>query len=98
MAIDAVKDKRFSVIDADQGDGEWFDAVHAMHQRMLQEMDLGAIEKLDANARARGGHGRRAPARQPQMHPNILGDDREHVIRRVIDEAIGFGPIEPLAG
>ena len=32
---------------------EWFEAVHAVHQRMLQEMDLAAIEKLDRSARAR---------------------------------------------
>jgi pilus assembly protein CpaF len=31
-----------------------------------------------------------------QYFPSLLGDDRERVIKRVIDEAIGFGPIEPL--
>jgi len=30
------------------------------------------------------------------MYPSLLGDDREEVVRRVIDEAVGYGPIEPL--
>ena len=74
---------------------EWFEAVHAVHQRMLLEMDLSAIEKLDA-ARAREAVTVAARQLVTQQFPSLLGDDRERVIKRVIDEAIGFGPIEPL--
>ena len=31
-----------------------------------------------------------------QQFPSLLGDDRERVIKRVIDEAIGFGPMQAL--
>ena len=55
-----------------------------------------AIEKLDAEQRARGRRRSRRGSSSTQQFPSILGDDREHVIRRVIDEAIGFGPIQPL--
>jgi pilus assembly protein CpaF len=99
MAIDAKareiwRNQRLAMDDAD-GDGEWFEAVHAVHQRMLQELDLGAIEKLDAG-RAREAVTVAARQLVTQEFPSLLGDDRERVIKRVIDEAIGFGPIQPL--
>jgi pilus assembly protein CpaF len=96
MAIDTRWEETRGYIDkAAGGDGEWFDAVHGVHQRMLQEMDLAALEKLDA---ARAHEAVRVAARQivVQQFPAILGDDREHVIKRVVDEAIGFGPMQPL--
>jgi len=94
MAIDALRERRYQ-FDHEQSDGEWFEAVHQVHQRMLQEVDLTSIERLDA------GKAREAvtvASRQlvTQLFPSLLGDDRERVIKRVIDEAIGFGPIEPL--
>ncbi len=78
-----------------QGDDEWFDAIHAVHQRMLQELDLSAVEKLDG-ARAREAVTVAARQLVSQEAPSLLGDDRERVVKRVIDEAIGFGPIEAL--
>ncbi len=95
MAIDALLRDRRLEIDDDEGDGEWFESVHLIHQRMLQEMDLKAIERLDT-ARAREAVTVAARQLVTQQLPALLGDDRERVIRRVIDEAIGFGPIEPL--
>ena len=47
MVIEAARNQRFSV-DDEAGDSEWFDAIHAVHQRMLMEMDLSSIEKMDA--------------------------------------------------
>ncbi len=96
MAIDAAmtREKRFQ-LDESQGDGEWFEVVHAVHQRMLQELDLSAMEKLDTG-RAREAVTVAARQLVTQEAPSLLGDDRERVIKRVIDEAIGFGPIEPL--
>ncbi len=95
MAIDTRWESNLTQIDDAQGDGEWFDAVHGVHQRMLQEMDLSAIEKLDA-AQAREAVAVAARQIVTQQYPSLLGDDRERVIKRVIDEAIGFGPIQPL--
>ena len=94
MAIDTVRGQRFS-FDSDESDSEWFEAVHAVHQRMLMEMDLSAIEKLDAS-RAREAVTVAARQLVTQQFPSLLGDDRERVIRRVIDEAIGFGPVQGL--
>jgi pilus assembly protein CpaF len=101
MAVDARarereiwRNQRFAT-DEQQEDEEWFDAVHAVHQRMLTELDLAAIEKLDA-ARAREAVTVAARQLVTQEFPSLLGDDRERVIKRVIDEAIGYGPVQPL--
>ncbi len=96
MAIDTRwETTRTYLDDAGAGDGEWFDAVHGVHQRMLQEIDLSAIEKLDT-ARAREAVKLAARQLVVQQFPALLGDDREHVIKRVVDEAIGFGPVQAL--
>ncbi len=99
MAIDARareiwRNERFATDEADN-DGDWFDAVHQVHQRMLLEMDLGAIERLDAQ-QAREAVTVAARQLVTQEFPSLLGDDRERVIKRVIDEAIGYGPIQKL--
>ena len=60
---------------------------------MLQEIDLSAIERLDAG-RAREAVTVAARQLVTQEYPSLLGDDRERVIKRVIDEAIGYGPIQ----
>ncbi len=78
---------------AEQAD--WTEAVAQVHLRLLQDMDLAAVERLDP-ARAREAVQGAARTLVTQMHPSLLGEDREHVIRRVLDEAIGYGPIEPL--
>ncbi|HXK34630.1 MAG TPA: CpaF family protein [Dehalococcoidia bacterium] len=74
---------------------DWGEVVHQLHTRLLQDMDAAALEKLEP-ARARSAV--EAAARQllAQLHPGILGDDREEIVTRVINEAIGFGPIDPL--
>jgi pilus assembly protein CpaF len=74
---------------------DWTDVVQLVHLRLLQEMDLAAVEKLDP-ARARDAVGSAARQLVSQTYPSLLGDDRELIIRRVTDEAIGFGPLEPL--
>ncbi len=94
MVIDAKTERRYT-IEVEDGDGEWAEAIQAVHQRMLQDMDLSSIERLDV-ARAREAVTVGARQLVTQMYPSLLGDDREWVIKRVIDEAIGFGPIEAL--
>ncbi len=98
MAIDTsyvnASNKNGKVGSADT-DADLTDAVQTTHLRLLQDIDLAAIEKLDP-ARAREAVSSAARQLVSQMHPNLLGDDREIVIRRVVEEAIGFGPLEPL--
>ncbi|MEX2245343.1 MAG: CpaF family protein [Dehalococcoidia bacterium] len=95
MAIETKYDFSRAQLDDSQSENEWFEAVHAIHQRMLQEIDMNAIEKLSTE-RAREAVTVAARQLVTQTYPSLLGDDRERVIKRVIDEAIGYGPIEPL--
>jgi pilus assembly protein CpaF len=94
MAIDTRQIENPFLADDASGD-TWSDAVAQIHLRLLQELDLAAVEKLDP-ARAREAVSDAARQLIAQLHPSLLGDDREHVVQRVIDEAIGYGPIEPL--
>jgi pilus assembly protein CpaF len=94
MAIDATKLNGNSMYGGDSGT-DWSDIVLQVHQRLLQEMDLAAVEKLD-QSRARDAVAAAAKTLVSQMHPSLMGDDREHVVQRVIDEAVNFGPIQPL--
>src|SRR5438045_8961999 len=74
---------------------DWSEAVQQIHLRLLQDMDLAAVERLDHD-RARQAVAIAARTLITQMYPSLLGDDREHIISRVTDEAVGYGPIEPL--
>jgi pilus assembly protein CpaF len=94
MAIDTLR-PRAGFSDDQDAENEWFEAVHAVHQRMLMEMDLSAIEKLDS-AKAREAVTVAARQLVTQQFPGLLGDDRERVIKRVIDEAVGYGPVQNL--
>jgi pilus assembly protein CpaF len=58
-------------------------------------MDMKSIERLD-DARAREAVTVGARQMVTQTYPSLLGDDRERVIKRVIDEAVGYGPIQAL--
>ncbi len=94
MAIDATQMNGSSPDRVDQAT-DWSDIILQVHHRLLQEMDLAAVEKLD-RSRARDAVAAAAKTLVGQMHPSLMGDDREHVVRRVIDEAVNFGPIQPL--
>lgn len=96
MAIDTLRPtSRMGFTEDHDAEAEWFEAVHAVHQKMLLEMDLTAIEKLDS-VKAREAVTVAARQLVTQQFPGLLGDDRERVIKRVIDEAVGYGPIQNL--
>jgi len=65
------------------------------HKRLIQEVDLKAVEKLGVD---RGREAVEAAARQLVMEsaPGLYGERKEMVIKRVVDDAIGLGPLEPL--
>ena len=71
------------------------DLVLKVHQRLIQEMDLKAVEKLGPD---RGREAVQAAARSlvVETAPGLFGERKEIVIRRIVDDAIGLGPLEPL--
>ncbi|HXK33448.1 MAG TPA: CpaF family protein, partial [Dehalococcoidia bacterium] len=60
-----------------------------------QDMDMAALEKLEVS-RAREAVTVAARQLVTQLYPSLLGEDRERVITRVIDEAVGYGPLQVL--
>ena len=72
-----------------------FEIVLAVHQHLLREMDLQAVEKLDT-AQAREAVERAARALMGEIAPSVYGEEKERIVQRVVDEAIALGPIEPL--
>ncbi|MEE8543512.1 MAG: ATPase, T2SS/T4P/T4SS family, partial [Gammaproteobacteria bacterium] len=69
--------------------------VALVHRRLIQDMDLTAVEKLGPE---RGREAVEAGVRSlvAEIGSQLFGERKEVVIRRVIDDAVGLGPIEPL--
>ena len=69
--------------------------VVLVHRRLIQDMDLTAVEKLGPE---RGREAVEAGVRSlvAEVAPRLFGERKELVIRRVLDDAVGLGPIEPL--
>ena len=74
---------------------DWLEMVHKVHARLLQDMDAGALERLSPE-QARTAVESATRQLIAQMYPTVLGEVREQVVSCVIDEAIGFGPIDPM--
>ncbi len=81
--------------DAERLSTEEFDLVTAVHQNLIREIDLEAVEKLDPEE-ARDAVQVTARALLAQIAPGVFGEQAERVVRQVLNEAIGLGPIEPL--
>ncbi|MCH7579320.1 MAG: CpaF family protein [Chloroflexi bacterium] len=74
--------------------------VYRVHQRLLQEVDLSSLEKrspeearvaIEASVRSIV-----ADVAGVADMAGLYGDAKEAVIKAVVDEAVGFGPIQPL--
>jgi pilus assembly protein CpaF len=66
-----------------------------LHQRLIEELDPGRIESGDP---AKGREAVEAAARAiiAAEMPGVVGFSRDELIQAVIDEVLGYGPIEPL--
>jgi pilus assembly protein CpaF len=93
-------------LQATSGDGEQegveaaapsedLDLVFRLHQRLLQDMDAEAVEKLEPG-RAREAVEAVARALVKEVAPSVYGEEREILVQRVLDEAVALGPIQPL--
>ena len=71
------------------------DTVSLVHKRLIQDMDLAAVENLGPE---RGREAVEAGVRSlvAELGPQLFGERKELIIRRVVDDAIGLGPLEPL--
>ncbi len=69
--------------------------VQRVHQRLIQEVDLQAVERL-APDRAREAVEVAARSLVTDVAHSLHGERKELVVKRVVDDAIGLGPLEPL--
>ncbi len=74
---------------------EAFDLIQRVHHRLIQEMDLQAIARLEPE-RARQAVEAAVRSLVLELAPDLYGEERELTIKGVVDDAIGMGPIEPL--
>lgn len=91
----AASDDREEEVEATDLPSEDLDLVFKIHQRLLQDMDLQAVEKLEPE-RAREAVEAVARVMVGEVAPRAYGEERERLVRRVVDEAVGLGPIQPL--
>lgn len=69
--------------------------VHQVHKNLIREVDLAAMERLGPE-RAREAVEVAIRALVTTEAPDLYGERKEMVVRRVLDDAVGLGPLEPL--
>lgn len=74
---------------------EAFDLIQRVHHRLIQEMDLQAIARLEPD-RAREAVEGAVRGLVSELAPHLYGEERELTVKGVVADAIGMGPIEPL--
>ncbi|MDA1003901.1 MAG: CpaF family protein [Chloroflexi bacterium] len=66
-----------------------------VHERLVEDLDVRALDQLPAGERH--AHVEAAVARVlAELAPAVAGVVRQDVITEVVDEILGFGPIQPL--
>ena len=76
-------------------DLEQSELVQRVHQRLLQEIDLASLEKRAAGD-AREAVENTVRSLVGELGVGLYGEQKEAVIKAVLDEAVGLGPIQPL--
>jgi len=69
--------------------------VKHVHHRLIQEVDIKAIERLGPD-RSQEAVEMATRALVAEVAPSLYGESKEQVIRRVVDDAVGLGPLQPL--
>lgn len=72
------------------------DALSArVHERLVQDLDIQALDDLPATERyARAQAAVRAVL--TDVAPNVMGAAKQDLVDEVVDELLGFGPLQPL--
>ena len=69
--------------------------VQQIHQRLIREMDLAAVEKLGPE-RSHEAVQAAVRALVAESAPGAFGERKEMIVQRVVNDAVGLGPLEPL--
>lgn len=76
-------------------DAEQSQLVYEIHQRLIQEMDLAALERHPPEA-AREAVEATVRALVGEMAHGLYGEAKEALVKATLDEAVGLGPIQAL--
>jgi pilus assembly protein CpaF len=71
------------------------DLITLVHHRLLQEIDMAALERQGAEA-ARATIEATVRVLLGEAGNGLYGETKEAIIRAILDEAVGLGPIQPL--
>jgi pilus assembly protein CpaF len=69
--------------------------AHQIHQRLIQETDIAALEK-QAPEKARASLAATVRSLVSSMASGLYGEAKEAMVKAVLDEAVGLGPIQSL--
>ena len=69
--------------------------VQRIHQRLIREIDMVAIEKLPPDQARSSVEATVRTLLAPEAH-GLYGEQKEAVVKGILDEAVGFGPVQPL--
>src|SRR3990172_9298049 len=69
--------------------------AHGLHQRLIREVNLEAAERQGTEG-ARQAVEAAVRRLVSDSATGLYGERRELIIRRVVDDAVGLGPLEPL--
>src|SRR5687767_13116551 len=69
--------------------------VARVHERLVTDLNVGALDSMPEDERR--GQVEAAVGRMlAEISPNIAGVVRQEIVAEVVDEVLGFGPIQPL--
>ncbi len=71
-----------------------YELANRVHQRLVRDLDEGILRQDRDTARRKVEQGARQIA--GELAPGLLGDAKEELVARVVDEVVGLGPIEAL--
>jgi pilus assembly protein CpaF len=80
---------------AEAGDRNLQEARDWLHQRLVRQLDPAAVTDA-AGGKSRDAVEAAARALLQAEAPEIVGEAKEEVVSLVVDEIVGFGPIDPL--
>ena len=79
-----------------RGSAEMHDTIVARaHDRLLKDLDARVLDQLDSEE-ARTHVSEAAAAVVAEIAPDAAGVTKEEIVRDVVNEIVGFGPMQPL--
>jgi pilus assembly protein CpaF len=72
-----------------------FEVEEALHQALIRDLDESVLRTLERD-QAREQVERAARVLSSELYPRLVGDAKEEILARVVDEVLGLGPLEPL--